>query len=323
MRSKQLMWHHQPIEIYLAMKYLLNRIILFLLIFVTLASCSGGEKGNSNNGHTGSSGQDKTTDLQLNISIFLDLSARIMPTKENPNPKDRDLEAIQAVVDFFRKNMKSHGAYKANGKLRVLFNPTPEDPEINTLASVLQVDLGTMDNRQKKETFDNIQDRFSTALGRIYDQSLQDQKWVGADIWRFFKKDVSDHCILRDYRNILVIITDGYIYHERSKQKADNRYSYLVGPLFQSLGLRKNVQWQSIVETKDFGLISTRSDLESLEVLVLEICPEVNHPEDEDILEYLLGKWLKEMGIVRFKIHSTDLPVNTKANINRFLAQPI
>lgn len=301
------------------MTYLLRKGIILHLILVALISCTEGNKESNGSRQEASTAAQGTTDSQLNISVFLDLSARIKPTTENPDPKNRDIEAIQAVIEFFRKNMKNQGAYKANGKLRVLFNPAPEDPDINTLASVLQVDLSTMDNRQKKETFDNIQERFTTALNRIYDQSLQAQKWVGADIWRFFKKDVRDHCILTNHRNILIILTDGYIYHARSKQRVGNRYSYLVGPVFQATGLRKNTNWQSLIDGKDFGLISSRNDLENLEVLLLEICPEKNHPEDEDILEYLLAKWLKEMGIIKFKIHSTDLPINTLSNINRFL----
>lgn len=302
------------------MRQIHKKQLFFYLLCILLLSCNSEKNtGENHNKNKPSSIHQKANSSQLNISIFLDLSARIIPSKENSNPKERDIEAVQAIIEFFKEDMKKHGAYKANGKLKVLFSPAPEDPEINSIASALQIDLSTMDNSQKKNTFDTIHLQFGTALERIYDQSLQAQKWVGADIWRFFKKDVKDFCILPNHRNILIILTDGYIYHERSKQKIDERYSYLVGPLFQTVGLRKNTQWQSVVEAKNFGLIAPRTDLEELEVLILEICPETNHPEDEDIIEYLLAKWLKEMGIIKFKIHSTALPVNTKSNIKRFL----
>lgn len=216
--------------------------------------------------------------------------------------------------------MASRGAYKAKGRIKVFFNPIPEDAEINRLAASLSVDLSKADTKAKKEIYDNLSTQFDTAIERIYDQSLESRRWVGADVWRFFKKDVQEHCMLDGYRNIVVLLTDGYLYHERSKLKEGNRYSYLVGPLLESLGLRRTNQWREKIEQNDIGLISTQSGLEDLEVLVLELCPEANHPQDEDILEYLLEKWFKEMGVGRYKVYSTDLPTNTEESIKRFFS---
>ncbi len=294
--------------------------LMAIYIFTLLTySCTNNSQGN------GAEGKQSTSPIedsqQLNISVFLDLSQRIVPNEENPNPKERDIEAVRSIVSYFQDDMKSRGAFKAKGKLKVLFNPAPNDPEINQLASNLQVDLSEMTNQQKKDVFDHLESRFVSSLERIYDQSLQAQKWVGADIWRFFKKDVVDQCILEGHRNVLVILTDGYIYHERSKFKENKRYSYLLGPQLQQLGLRKREDWRAWVDAEDIGLIKFRDGLNDLEILLLEVCSEPNHPEDEDIIEYLISKWFTEMGVKRFKIYATNLPVNTKSNINRFLKE--
>lgn len=306
------------------MNYLNFAKYLLAIAFMSLClACSGSNKGESNNqevdgARTASSSGALQGDKQLNVSIFLDLSARLMPSQENPEPRTRDIEAIKSIVEIFKNDMASRGAYKAKGRIKVFFNPIPEDDEINKLATDLSVNLGGLDTKGKKAVYDKISAQFEDAIGRIYDRSLESKRWIGADIWRFFKKDVKEHCMLDGYRNIVVLLTDGYIYHERSKLKDGNRYSYLLGPLFQEQGLRRTSQWREVIENNDFGLITPQSGLEDLEVLILELCPENNHPQDEDILEYLLEKWLREMGVGSYKIHSTDLPINTKESIKRF-----
>lgn len=297
-------------------------------VLILLLSACGGNKGNkegqgSSNAKGGAENLVVGQDRNLNVSIFLDLSQRLQPSTENPDPKTRDIAAIKSVLQIFKADMRAKNAHRAKGRIKVFFNPIPNDPEINTLATDLTVDLGNMKPKEKKEVYNDIENKFEHALNRIYDKTLEDRRWVGADIWRFFKKDVKDDCILEGYRNVLIILTDGYIYHERSKQQAKNRYSYLLGPQIQSLGLRKNAGWKDLIDKGDIGLITTQQGLSNLEVLILEICPEDNHSEDEDILEYLLGKWLNEMGVEKYKIKSTDLPVNTKEYIERFFKQNI
>lgn len=296
---------------------ILQNILLVGLLILGCFSCTQ-EAGNT--ASKSGAATTKTGDKQLNVSIFLDLSSRILPSKENPAPTSRDIEAIKTIVDLFKQDMHTRGAHKAKGKLKVFFSPTPESQEINQLATDLRVNLAEMNPQEKKVVYDDIDSRFSNALARIYNQSLEDKKWIGADIWRFFKKDVLESCILDDYRNILVILTDGYIYHERSKQKEGKRFSYILGPQLQKLGLRKNSNWKELIDKEDIGLLTVTKGLNNLEVLILGICPEENHPEDEDIVEYILSRWMAEMEVAKFKIKSTDLPINTQEDIKRFFA---
>ena len=46
-------------------------------------------------------------------------------------------------------------------------------------------------------------------------------------------------------------------------------------------------------------LITTREDLQELEVLVLEIIPSAEYKNDEDILKAYLTKWFREMGLLK------------------------
>jgi hypothetical protein len=300
------------------MKYLHCLLIGFLLFTAGCGSSSDSSSGNSQN-----DGKTDPALQQLNITILCDLSDRIDVKKypEKPEHFERDLAIVKAVSNYFGKDMETKGAYSAKGKIKVIFSPKPQDPNINILAEKLNVDLSKMDPKQKKEVHDNISATFADNLGKIYDTALQSNKWLGSDIWRFFKNDVRDYCIDNDsdYRNILIILTDGYIYHQDSKDKNGNRFAYILPELFDRFKLRNNPNWKETIEKEDFGLISTRSDLGNLEVLVLEITPSPKNKNDEDIIKDILSKWFEEMNVKRFAIFNSDLPEYTKQRLNDFM----
>ncbi|HTM65360.1 MAG TPA: hypothetical protein VL093_03510 [Flavipsychrobacter sp.] len=259
---------------------------------------------------------------QLNISVLWDLSDRISPSihKEQPTNAERDISIIKYFADYLKADMDKKGAFMAKGKLKVFFSPNPSDQNINTLASKLDVDLSKKDVKEKKQVYDNIASDFEQTSKQITDLTIKTSKWDGSDIYRFFKNDVADYCIAKDttYRNILVILTDGYIYDKNSMGKIGNKSEYILPQLLNSLGLR-NANFKSIFETKNCGLISTRSDLNNLEILVLEVNSEANHKDDEDVIKLYLQKWFAEMKTKRYEIYNTDLPDNTKKRIANFL----
>lgn len=298
----------------------LTRFIGLLCSVSMLWACSGGASDSTAQGARGEAKADNQQP-QWNISIFLDLSERISP-KSNPSTpshQEKDLAIVSEVISAFKKDMEERKAYRAQGRIKVFFDPAPASPNINQLANALEVDLKNLDPKEKKKIHDTIDSTFTSSLRQIYEESIRTERWVGADVWGFFKRKVDKHCILEGYRNILIIVTDGYLYHENSKMQSGNKYSYLLGPLLEREGLRRTSDWQSLIESKGFGLIAPRNDLQDLEVLILEISPEANHPEDQDILQYTLGTWLQEMGVKKFDIAGTDLPNNTKRHITTFL----
>jgi hypothetical protein len=215
------------------------------------------------------------------------------------------------------------------GRVKVFFTPTPENSRINTIAGNLSCDLSSYTsngaNKKKKEAHDSIENRFSKSATEIYQLTVINNKgkkqWDGSDIWRFFKNDVKDYCIdpSGNYRNILVILTDGYIFHKDSKDRQGNRTTYILPEILKPF--RNNPNWQNTFTKGDYGLISTRKDLQTLEILVLEITPSKEYKNDEDILKTYLGKWFEEMGIQKsnYACYNTDLPEYTRKKIESFL----
>ncbi len=302
------------------MKYLL---ILFAVFF--FIGCGSSSSDFAPNEEIAKVAGDKTTVKpdQLNITLLLDLSDRIDTKKypEKPEHFQRDIANIKYFTELFVRDMEKKGTFMAKGKLKVIFSPKPQDPNVNLFAEKLNVDLSTMDNKQKKDIHDNLTNIFTDNVTKIYNATLSQSKWIGSDIWRFFKNDVKDYCIENNpnYRNILVILTDGYIYHEDSKDRNGNRYAYLLPENIAKYNLRKNPNWEQELEKQNFGLITKRTDLENLEVLVLEISPSPNYKNDEDIIKAVLAKWFKEMKVKRFGLFNSDLPEYTKQRINDFI----
>lgn len=295
-------------------------IILFALVY--LMSCDSGDKNNKSKSESQQE-QKTSSPKQLNITLLLDLSDRIDINKYPVKPEhfERDIANVKFISELFVKDMESRGTFMANGKLKIIFSPRPQDPNVNILAEKLNVDLSKMDNKQKKNIHDNMVTVFAENLSKIYEMSISTHKWVGSDIWRFFKNDVKDYCVESnpDYRNILIILTDGYIYHIDSKDKVGNRFAYILPQIFTDYKLRNCPEWEKEIENKDIGLIAKRDDLETLEVLVLEVSPSPNYKNDEDIIKVLLSKWFEEMNIKRFAIYNSDLPNYTQQRITDFL----
>ena len=122
----------------------------------------------------------------------------------------------------------------------------------------------------------------------------------------------------KNYRNILVLITDGYIYHDYSKDIINNRSAYLTPKLIVANNFR-NPNWENKFKTGDYGFITKRSDLSNLDILVLEINPEKQYRNDEDIIKAYLSKWFDEMNVNYYKLYNSDIPKYTKTRINNFL----
>lgn len=271
----------------------------------------------------------KVTSKQLNISILWDLSDRIEPSINPSSPEhyQRDIEIIRTFTEIFKKEMESKGSYKANGKLKVFFTPTPLDESINSIAQDLSIDLssykGEGANQQKKVIYDSITQKFTKNANTIYQLTLKNngnkKEWDGSDIWRFFKNDVKSQCIEEDsiYRNILILITDGYIYHKDSREKVGNKTSFILPSILKPL--RANKDWKDFFIKNNYGLIAKRNDLHNLEVLVLEINPSKDNKNDEDIIKEYFANWFTEMGIKKYYISNSSLPEYSKKIISDFM----
>lgn len=275
------------------MKNLFFSIITALGV-IAFSACCGGQKTES------------VAPQPLNISVYLDLSDRLVRDL-TPNQMYRDTAIINSLVDYFRSKTLGPTILKSENKMKVFFYPTPNDSEISTLAQGLSVDIGSKTGVERRKALDNMKGEFQKNLAQIYEETLKEQKWVGCDIWDFFSsKKVDNLCIKNGARNILVILTDGYIYAENNKIREGNAYSYILP---QTLAIDGS------------SLIDRRSgDLKDkwLEVLMLEINP--YQPNQRNKMVKVLEDWFSAMGIEKFVVAETDANLtNTETIIKNFL----
>jgi hypothetical protein len=254
-----------------------------------------------------------------NISILLDLSDRIS-LKKNPNPAmeyyQRDLGYIKSVSEAFTQHLKTKRIRQIDDKMQLFFNPEPLDSEINSISKNLRIAIDK--NNASSSFLNSINANYASKTSKIYDFALKDDHYIGSDIWNFFDAKAKDQCIEDNYRNILIVLTDGYMFHENTVIKDKNRTSYITPELIRKSGLNTN-EWKKKFDEQDFGFIKVNDDLSNLEVLVLGINPNKKNPYEEKVIKAYWNKWFTEMKIKHFEIKNADLPSNMEKIIQDFI----
>lgn len=270
----------------------LATIIVASSIMLTTTSCGGSDKKEAN-----------LPDTALNITIYLDLSDRLV-RELTPSQTERDISIVSHIAEIFKKESLGPQLLNSRNHIKVMFYPTPNNSKIANIADSLNVDLAEINVKARKATLQAINDKFKKGLEQVYSQTIQDQNWQGSDIWGFFDRKVVDQqCMRKNSRNILVILTDGYIYDENNKQVKGNTYNYILP---QNLDAMESV-------------ITSRKGLDNLEVLMLEVNPYQQTQRTKMIT--LLEKWFKDMDVNKFDVADTDLSTNTNTVIDKFFDQ--
>lgn len=302
------------------MKFTNIIVSIFLIIF--LFSCKSDNKSEKN-----SKQRDNETQLRhansnenLNISLLLDLSDRISP-ELHPNPTmqiyERDINYIKSVSDAFIDHLSSKKIRQMNDKIQLYFEPEPLNQNINEISSQLKFEITRQNASLDK--LEKIKQMYSSIPKEIYSLAIKDDNYVGSDTWSFIKEKVDDYCVDDGYRNILVILSDGYIYHEDGKIKENNMSTYITSKYFVQQGL-KGSNWNDKYTNQEFGLIPAHSDLSNLEILVLGINPNTaDNPYELDIIKKFWADWFDKMKVGRYEIKTADLPSNLDNIIQNFI----
>ncbi|MEH3113757.1 hypothetical protein [Pedobacter terrae] len=250
----------------------------------------------------------------LNISFLLDLSDRIDP-KKNPGIYQRDLQYIKSVQKAFVNQIKGKKILLLKDQMQVFFNPLPNIPNIDQLSEQLKVEFNP---KTSKNDFLNIDRVYNQNPAKIYQSAIKDHNYVGSDIWRFFKSNVQLYCIKPAHRNILVILTDGYMYHKTSIMQVGGKSSYITADYLSTKKL-VTANYQKIMKQNNLGFIAFPYNLKELEILVLGINPSVKNPYEEDVIKQYWGDWFKAMRVKKFELLTNDLPSALEPVITNFI----
>jgi hypothetical protein len=261
----------------------------------------------------------KNKQNNLNISILLDLSDRI----EQPKSIEKDVAYLGSVSKAFINHVKTKKLVLLEDRIQLFFNPEPSSSAINEIAEKLKI---SFTKNTPQEIIEETQTLYNNEPLKLYEFAKKDaggvsQNYPGSDIWRFFKDNVRDYSIDNCHRNILVILTDGYMYFDKTEMKEGGRTSYLTPKYLSKLNLKKS-NWKEEMTKNNLGFIPATKNLEDLEVLVLGI-KSLNdeNPYAQDIIEAYWEKWLSEMGVDKsnYKIKSDVIPSNMEKVITSFI----
>ncbi|MBL7559847.1 hypothetical protein JAO71_08535 [Olleya sp. YSTF-M6] len=296
-----------------------NKINIFFLLLIVVSCKEDVNKGDTDiEVNTKTSVSHKSKD-NLNISFLLDLSDRISPEKYPNSTMEyyrRDIAYIKSVSEAFDMHLRGKKVRAINDKMQLYFDPEPSNQNINTISNSLKYSLDK--KNVTLSVLDDIKESYASKPQKIYDLAIADNKYVGSDTWRFFKSKVNDYCIEENYRNILVVLTDGYIYHKNTKIKEDNLTTYLTPSFIREVKLN-NKNWESKIEDQQFGFIPAVHDLSNLEILVLGINPDNKNPYEEDLIKKYWSDWFDAMKVRHYQIKTSALPSNLDKIIKNFI----
>lgn len=299
------------------MKKILLRLAAISILCVV--SCQEDIKNKNKDVHKNTPKVIVKENKNLNISILLDLSDRINPSKY-PNPTmefyKRDVAYIKSVSEAFITHLQNKRVRSINDKIQLYFDPAPWNPTINTLSKSLQYEINR--GNVSLDLLEEMKQAYATKPTKIYELAIKDDAYVGSDTWRFFKNKINDFCILEDHRNILIILTDGYIYHKNTQLKEGKQTSYLTPQLIRKYKLNDK-NWNEKISTQNYGFISANENLAQLEILVLGINPDKKNPYEEDVIQKYWNDWFRQMKAGKSEIKTAILPANMDKIIKDFI----
>lgn len=297
------------------------KIVYVILLFVLMVniSCDSVSKRSETKGSSSNMKPGNSAQQNLNISIFLDLSDRISPLVHSNSTMEyyqRDIGYINSIAKAFENHILHKKLILIDDKMQVFVDPLPLNQEINDIITQLRISFDK--SNVTKDKIESLSSNYTALSTKLYESAIKDNNYIGSDVWGFFKNKVKDYCISDGYRNVLVVMTDGYAYHKYNVFNDKNRSSYLTTKRISQLGLT-NSNWEHVFNEKDCGFITNISELESLEVLVLGINAYKTTPFEEDVIRKFWSKWLLEMGIVKYSLKTADIPTNLDDVIQEFI----
>ncbi len=310
--------------------------IIFLCVVLTICGC-GSSSSKSNE-------KDKVTGIyHYNITIAPDLSNRVN-MKIHPKPIE-DHKIISLTLDLVEKILHAgHRDTDQKDSYSVSFINQGLIHEYDVDQNKLRIDFSEFKTQSKRMDFikerhdyadcglKNNVDNFKGECGNLYDKAIR--RPFGADLWSFFQNtiddttvksadspfDYADQKFQNRFRNVLVLLTDGYIECGLSEEGAlglSKNQSYDLGQsrikkfrnAFKSSGM---TDMKAFFDKNNYGIVPVKNKyVEDLHVLVLEMYDRsltlsgnaTIHPTDADIMELFWTDWLTHSKVKNFELH--------------------
>lgn len=244
----------------------------------------------------------------LNIIIIPDLSRRI---KQIPYTAPNDKEIITEIYNSFFNNARR---YKSADKLILEVTDNGQARGIFAeLARNLAIDMADKGNNTNNINYLKQKEvSFKENLDRLYTEAIKNPS--GADYFYYFQRILPDRIkksnIYHEYRNKIIILTDGYL--ETNDKGVVKTYTPTYGKLSPILQKAvKNGNLAEIMERNKLEIPSVHRKLPNTEVLVLEIKErQEGKGWHQEVLKNYWENWFKDMGVKNPSIRPHDDNIN-------------
>jgi len=239
----------------------------------------------------------------LNILILLDLSDRVQE-KVNYGQSQRDILIIQELLKVFSQAVKRKLYIKSKDKFQLVVIPQETNPNFSDLVDAFTIDMSKFKMREKKEMLKSSTESLIQKSKDLYQRVEKLNRYSGADIWKFFKEDIRLYIENEnEYQNIVVLLTDGYMFAKNNKCRLSNRFTFIMRwNLWQ---FRNKFDWETEFDSGDYGLIKTDTQLPNTKVLLLEFQPETEFNNEFQILSKYWTKWFNEMNVSQVEMYKS------------------
>lgn len=281
---------------------LVTMTVITVIIIYCIYSCNSGDGKKEN------PPEIPNQNLPLNITIYIDLSDRIIHSGQ-PSQVEKDTAMISYIVNYFVEKTRQFekGLQESKNAIKVLFFPPPTVASMVKCADELNLDVPKVqEGVERRDKVLNAKATFQKNLEHIYQQAIAENSFIGCDIWGFFSYGkAKQQCVKEGYRNILFILTDGYVYHKDNISQQGDTSTFILPKVLDNPNAALEVVKQN--------------ELENLEVAIMEIQP--NNPKHLPKMKSMLKNWLVDMGMKpdNITIEETDLPANTRIVIDKLL----
>ncbi len=235
------------------------------------------------------------TRTNLNLIVVPDLSRRILLI---PQQVENDISALSAIWNSFEKFSKFRQDTKDKLKIDVTIDQS--NPIFESIANELNFDLSSHKGKSNRLYFNEERSRqFNDKINEMYASAIA--KPLGSDYILYFRRDLQKNIkkptLFDDYQNKIIVLTDGYIELEESRDYGNGKrwdYTPCTSLLYNSVNIGNTNN-----EISRLGLnipVASGVDLSNTEILICEV-NERNKGKDFEILKAYWTDWLQRMKV--------------------------
>lgn len=226
----------------------------------------------------------------VNYTVILDLSDRVL----NTNQLTYDIEQIKTMFDKFKQIARQNLIITSKDRFIVRIIPQKNSPlDVNHYEKLLQIRLDQIGVRDKNSKMNQFEAELPNILEKLKNEALYGNRtydYAGVDMWLFLK-DNQDNLAFADYKNTIVIMTDGYLDFESNVHviKKGNRFTST-----RFVNRLNSNSWESDAKEKDYGIIPVSINNKATWIITGLKSKRPNDLMQLSKLKYFWTKWINE-----------------------------